>query len=291
MTNTCETDNAGHPFGDPQQCISYQQFVAVIRTGNKTELKRLCQLLHDPGPYIRRFLYEHIMTEILDDDIRQVLESVHCNDFLTLLELIRKPELIINLRLDGEKLTKEQCTKLLALDSYINWVRNKSIDITATDYASFENFAWIHITFDNQFIFNKHIEYSEEEASKSRGEFLGLQLTEQQLNNSIWRIEADIIAYIPISDYIEQVFRECNDELKKEGAQVYEGYQIWSDITLPTHDNPREHGYYYDERYDYLVRVLRDEKVVKGYVMRHQLMEMIIMFLHHTRSLLMTAQP
>ena len=94
MKNTCETDEAGHPLGGPQQCISYQQFVAVIRAGNKTELKRLCQLLHDPGPYIKRFLYEHIMTEILGDDIRQVLESVHCNDFLTLLELIRKPELM-----------------------------------------------------------------------------------------------------------------------------------------------------------------------------------------------------
>ena len=113
MTNACETNEAGHPFGGPQQCISYQQFAAAMRAGNKTELIRLCQLLHDPGPYIRRFLYEHIMTEILDNDIRQVLELVHCNDLLTLLELIRKPELIINLRLDGEKLTKGQSTKLL----------------------------------------------------------------------------------------------------------------------------------------------------------------------------------
>ena len=107
MTNTCETDNAGHPFSGPQQCISYQQFAAAMRAGNETELIRLCQLLHDPGPYIRRFLYDRIMRKILDDDTRQVLESVHCNNFLTLMEFIRKPELISNMR-RKKKITTRQ---------------------------------------------------------------------------------------------------------------------------------------------------------------------------------------
>ena len=107
MTNACETDRAGHPHGGPQQCISYQQFAAAMRAGNETELIRLCQLLHDPGPYIKRFLYERIMRKILDDDTRRVLESVHCNNFLTLMEFIRKPELISNMR-RKKKITTRQ---------------------------------------------------------------------------------------------------------------------------------------------------------------------------------------
>jgi len=64
MTDTCETDKAhGHSPDDPQ-CISYSQFVAVLAAGNETELKRLCQLLHDPGPYFERCLYELIMTKL-----------------------------------------------------------------------------------------------------------------------------------------------------------------------------------------------------------------------------------
>ena len=69
-----------HTVNDPQ-CISYSRFVAVLAAGNETELKRLCQLLHDPGPYLERFLYELIMTKLLDDNTRQVLELAHCNTF------------------------------------------------------------------------------------------------------------------------------------------------------------------------------------------------------------------
>src|SRR5210317_2257616 len=105
MTDTCETDKAHghsstHTVNDPQ-CISYSRFVAVLAAGNETELERLCQLLHDPGPYFERFLYELIMTKLLDDDTRQVLELAHCNTFQTLRELLSKPGLIITLRRDG----------------------------------------------------------------------------------------------------------------------------------------------------------------------------------------------
>ena len=89
MANACETDKTlGHHPDDPQQCISYQQFVfvAVLRAGNETELKRLSQLLHNPGPFIE------------------------C------------------LRWNGEKLTREQYTEVLALDPFINWMRNNLID-------------------------------------------------------------------------------------------------------------------------------------------------------------------
>ena len=112
MTSTSETDKT-HGRHDPQQCISYLKFVAVIRSGNETEIIRLCHLLRDPGPFIERYVYEHIVTSILDDRIRQVLKSVHCDNLRALMGLIRKPELINDLRLNGKKLSKDQYTELL----------------------------------------------------------------------------------------------------------------------------------------------------------------------------------
>ena len=107
MTSTSETDKT-HGYYDPQQCISYLQFVAVIRSGKETEIIRLCHLLRDPGPFTERYVYEHIMTRILDNRIiRQVLKSVHCDNLRTLMELIRKPGLINNLRLNGKKPSKD----------------------------------------------------------------------------------------------------------------------------------------------------------------------------------------
>ena len=56
MTNTCETDEPhSHP-PDDSQCTNYHYFVTVLRAGNETELKRLCHLLHDPGPFMERYL-------------------------------------------------------------------------------------------------------------------------------------------------------------------------------------------------------------------------------------------
>ena len=135
MTDTCETDKAhGHSPDDPQ-CISYSQFVAVLAAGNETELelKRLCQLLHDPGPYFEQCLYELIMTKLLDDDTRQVLELANCNDFQTLRELLSKPGLIISLRRDGKELKGGQYIDLLALDSFFNSLRNYADDDITTE--------------------------------------------------------------------------------------------------------------------------------------------------------------
>ena len=166
MTDTCETDKAHghsstHTVNDPQ-CISYSRFVAVLAAGNETELERLCQLLHDPGPYFERCLYELIMTKLLDDDTRQVLESAHYNNFQILRELLSKPGLIISLRRDGKELTRDQYFDLLALDSFINWLRNCAEDITTVDRDFFEYtfLCWIYQI-------NQHIAYSEVEELKS----------------------------------------------------------------------------------------------------------------------------
>ena len=155
---------------------SYQQFVAVIRSGNETEIIRLCHLLRDPGPFVERYVYKHIirMTRILDDRIRQVLKSLHCDNLRTLMELIRKPGLINNLRWNEKKLSKDQYRELLALDPFINWMRNNLIDITTADRDNFWDFIiWT-------FKIDKHIAYSKEAAIKSRKNNLESQMQRQQ---------------------------------------------------------------------------------------------------------------
>jgi len=238
MTSTSETDKT-HGHHDPQQCISYLKFVAVIRSGNETEIIRLCHLLRDPGPFIERYVYEHIVTSILDDRIRQVLKSVHCDNLRALMGLIRKPELINDLRLNGKKLSKDQYTELLALDPFINWMRNNLIDITTADR---DNYFWDFIIFT--FKIDEHIAYSKEAAIKSRRRNLESQMRRQQTleqkGKKYTKRNIDIprgYFITPLIDYITEVFCTVDEVLEKGECsagiiqRIWRGYHIRRNLT------------------------------------------------------------
>ena len=259
MTSTSETNKTNGHY-DPQQCISisYLQFVAVIRSGKETEIIRLCHLLRDPGPFTERYVYEHIKTRILDDRIRQVLKLVHCDNLRTLMELIRKPGLINVLRWNGKKLSKDRYTELLALDQFINWMRNNLIDITTADRDDF----WDFIS-TGTFKIDEHIAYSKEAAIKSRRNNLESQMQRQQTlerkGKKYTKRNIDMprgYFITPLIDYITEVFCTVDEVLEKGDVQIYEGYQDRNDIILsssPPQVRPNE------EPSDYMKRMLTSQ--------------------------------
>jgi len=138
---------------------------SILRRMNNLN-KKNSQEFRDPGPYdvMYKFIVVGLLNAVEGSAMRIALDSILCDNLWFLIELIRKPGLIISLRWNGEKLSNEQCRELLALDSFINYVRNESMDITTMTRKDF-----LHFIHEGNIYYgiDDHIAFSEEEAAES----------------------------------------------------------------------------------------------------------------------------
>ena len=96
---------------------------SILRTMDNRN-KQSSREFHDPGPdgELCGEIYRvavGLLNAVGGSRMRIALDSIHCDNIYSLMELTRKPGLIISLRSNGEKLSNEQCRELLFLDSFI----------------------------------------------------------------------------------------------------------------------------------------------------------------------------
>jgi len=203
---------------------------SILRTMDNRN-KQSSREFHDPGPdgELCGEIYRvavGLLNAVGGSRMRIALDSINCDNICSLMELIRKPGLIISLRSNGEKLSNEQCRELLALDSFINWVRNGCWDITTMTRKDFLYF--MHET--DYYGINDHIIFNEEERVGSHK-----YLMDEYGEN-----------YKPPSDRIVKLFEAIDITLGE--LETYPGFQCWDTIKLLPDNDPNEDAHEYVRR-------------------------------------------